>query len=48
MLRDIVVSLEKCEKWSEKMWLHIVLHQHISSILVKLITKIQAGEHLAK
>lgn len=46
MLRDVVVSLDKCEKQSKKMWLRIILDQHISLILVKLIAKMQTGEHL--
>lgn len=46
MLRDIVVSLDKCEKQSKKMWLRIILDQHISSSLVRLIAKMQTREHL--
>lgn len=48
MLWDIVVSLDKCEKWSEKLLLNIILDQHISSFLLKIIAKMQAGEHLVK
>lgn len=43
MLWDIVVSLDKCEKWSEKLLLNIILDQHISSFLLKIIAKMQAG-----
>lgn len=48
MLWDIVESLDKCEKWSEKLFLNIILEQHISLFLLKIIAKMQAGEHLLK